>query len=213
MLNTTEELIGVVILFLFGSKAAKASEKGKANPTDDGNDLLKRANQKAAMDWFEYFKNEGAPDDYADALVRWVGIESSGNPLAVSSQGERGLAQITPTTQKEGALTDAEWAATIAKTTTKQQHAHIAMRVVDWCWLRADKFLPSDDTIDPATEPQDAVWYAYLYHWRPVEVRDGKLHGRALPMARELATRWAGDPAKMHALRAANVIAFGDPSP
>jgi Transglycosylase SLT domain len=211
MFTQTEQLIGVVILFLFGSKKANAS--GKSNPDDDGADLVKRANQKAALDWVPLFEKEGAPEDYADAAARWVGLESSGNPRAVSSAGERGLTQLGPATQKEGALTDTEWSALLATTTTNQQHAHMALRVIDWLWLRADKYVPKSDTIDPATEPQDAVWYAYLYQQRPVDVRDGKLHGRAISMARELAQTWSGDAAKMHRLRAANVVAFGVPNP
>lgn len=209
MLNTTEELIGVVLLFLFGSK--KASAAGKGNASTDGDDLVRRANQQAALDWVPLFENEGAPADYADALARWAGLESTGNPRAISTVGERGLFQLGAADQKEGALTDTEWAALIAKSTTNQQHAHMAMRQANWLWHRADPKLT--DPPDPVTDPISGIWYAYLEQQRPVDVRDGKLHGAALPMARELAVRWANDAGKMHRLRAANVVAFGVPTP
>jgi hypothetical protein len=222
ILGTTEELFAVAALLLLGAKrkasAAATSDKadaraGKADP--DGEGLLARANQQAAEDWVTLFENEGAPADYAEALARWAGIESSGNPLAVSSQGERGLLQLTATTQKEGALTSTEWDALISPSTTRQQHAHMAMELANWLWHKADALSggQAGDHVDPVTDPVSAVWYAKLYHQRPVDVRDAHLHGDALTMARELAQAWAGDAAKMHRLRAANVVAFGNPDP
>ena len=207
-MNSTTELFVVVALFLFGGKSAKGSSSSSA---DDGDALMRRAEQKAALDWIPFFRNEGAPEDYAEALARWAGIESSGNPLEVSSEGERGLLQLTRTTQQRGALTETEWNALISKSTTNQQHAHMAMELANWLWHQADALIT--DAPDPVADPVDGVWYAKLYHQRPVDVRDGHLHGRALPMARELAERWKNDPQKLHYLRAANVVAFGVPNP
>jgi hypothetical protein len=216
MLGTTEELFAVALLLLWGSRKAGASTKKKetaAQHDADGEALLDRANQDAAMGWVDYFVNEGAPVDAADALARWAGIESSGNPRAVSSQGERGLMQLTHTTQQEGALTNTEWDELISPATTNQQHAHISMELVDWLWKKAMRYVDGGTALDGGKDPISTIWYAKLYHQRPVDVRDGHLHGPALAMARELAQRWKGDAQKMHYLRAANVVAFDNPDP
>jgi len=212
MLNTTEELIGVVILFFLGSRKASAStSRGKSDPDADGADLVRRATQKTALDWLPLFENEGSGAEYGLALTRWAGIESSGNAHAVSTVGERGLFQLGAADQKEGALTDLEWSALLNPSTTNQQHAHMAMRQANWLWHRADPHIANPP--DPVTDPISGIWYAYLEQQRPTDVRDGNLHGPALSMARELAQTWAGDAGKMHRLRAANVVAFGTPNP
>lgn len=208
MLGTTEELFAVALLLLGRSKGKKETP---AKAEDDGAKLVARANQQAAHDWIDTFEGAGAGQTLAEALSRWAGIESSGNPLAVSPIGERGLLQLTLTTQQEGALGPAEWAALIQPSTPSEQHAHMAMELEDWLFHRAARYVANPP--DPVTDPTSAVWYAKLYHQRPVDVRDGKLHGPALPMARELAQRWAGDAKAMHRLRAANVVAFGVPNP
>lgn len=207
MFGETEELIVVAALFFLLAGKKKAA----VTYTDDDEELVARANQSAARDWIPLFENEGAPQAYAEALSRWAGIESSGNPHAVSPIGERGLFQLGQADQQEGALTDTEWAALIAPSTTNQQHAHMAMRQANWLWHRADPKLT--DPPDPVNDPISAIWYAYLEQQRPVDVRDGHLHGQALPMARELAQTWRGDADKLHRLHAANVVAFGTTHP
>jgi hypothetical protein len=148
------------------------------------------------------------PLELAGALARWAGIESSGNPTAVSSLGERGLMQAGPQSVDEGALSPDQWDALINPDTGPSTHAGIAMHYVDWLYGRAARYIKA-----PPTGALDQLWYAKLYHQRPVDVRDGKMHGPAIPMARELARRWARDPKAMHRLRAANVVAWGTPTP
>lgn len=202
---TTGDLIIAMLLFFGSKKGAAASATSKAAASDDGAKLLARANQAAALSWVPTFVQQDAPQQLAEALARWVGIESSGNPLAISSQGERGLLQVTHTTAlTEGALTPAQWEELRAPATTRAEHARIAMLLENWLWSRAKAHVAN-----PPTDYISATWYAKLYHQRPVDVRDGKMHGPALPMAKELAVRWAGDAAAMHRLRAANVVAFG----
>ena len=149
------------------------------------------------------------PQLAAEALARWVGIESGGDPYAVSSQGERGLLQCTKTTAlKEKALTQGEWDAMANKATSSETHAKIAVKLFQWLWLRAKKHVAN-----PPAALTDEIWYAKLYHQRPVDLRDGKMHGMAPMMAQELATTWKDNAQKMHYLRAANVVAFGNPTP
>jgi hypothetical protein len=212
LLNTTEELIGVVILFLIGSKKAKASTTGK-NPDDDAASLLARANQHMSIDWIALFENEGEPAAHADAWARWAALESSGNPRKVSTLGERGLFQLGAAAQKDGALTDVEWSALLNPATTNQQHAHMALRQANWLWHRASKKITDPpDGVNAAEDFESGVWYAYLEQQWPADVTKA-LHGPALPMARELAVKWQNDPKRMHRLRAANVVAFGEPNP
>lgn len=214
MLNTTEELIGVVILFfLVGKKKAQASTLDDGGSGSDGDKLQRRADQHMAIDWLALFLNEGAPHDEAEALVRWAALESSGDPHKVSTLGERGLFQLGAAAQKDGALTNTEWSALLNPATTNQQHAHMALRQANWLWHRAAaKITNPPDGVDAPEDDISAMWYAYLQQQWPADVTKA-LHGPALPMARELATRWANDPKKMHRLRAANVVAFGVPNP
>ena len=64
----------------------------------------------------------------------------------------------------------------------------------------------------PPVDPVDQIWYAYLYHQRPVDVRDSHMHGPAAEMSIELAADWHTDAHKLHRLMAANVVAWGDPA-
>jgi hypothetical protein len=215
-----DQALLVVAALLMGKKGASGSGSGGKKPSgsdartsskaaDDGAKLLARANQPATERWVTLFQQQDVPAELARALARWAGIESSGDPHAVSSKGERGLLQVTKTTAlTEGALSSAEWDQLGNPSTTNEEHARIAYKLANWLWQRAKKHV--------ANAPEDyisAAWYAKLYHQRPVDVRDGKMHGPALLMARELAERWKSDAKKMHRLRAANVVAFGMPEP
>lgn len=198
-------------LLLIGGKKALASSTGRrvlSSPEDDGAALVKRANQRRALDWAMVFVEGGADPVSADAFARWAGIESSGNALESSRLGERGLMQAGPQTVEEGGLLPVEWAALINPKTTRAQQAGLAVKYVDWLWRQAQRHLT-----EPPSSIVDQIWYAKLYHQRPVDVRDGHMHGEAAPMARELAERWAADALAMHRLRAANVVAWGTPAP
>jgi hypothetical protein len=210
-------IAAAVALLLIGGKKAFASTGGKAlaDPKADGDALMKRANQKAALAWASVFLELPVSLLTAAALARWAGIESSGNPLAKSRLNERGLMQAGAQSVAEGALTQAEWDALIDPKTAKADQAHLAAKYVDWLASRAAHFLASD----PA-DPIDRIWYAKLYHQRPVDVRDvvGPLTHQlsttnAHTIAGALAATWATSAAHMHRLRAANVIAWGTPEP
>lgn len=192
-----------------GSAGAPAGKESDGARIDDGIRLKARAGQGTASSWAPIFASQGVPAALADAYARWAGIESSGNPRAVSSVGERGLFQCTKTTAlKRHAYTQAEWDSMLSPATSNDTHAHLAMKLANWCWDQAKKHLTN-----APTDYISAVWYAKLYHQRPADVKGAKLHGPALFQSRELKTRWANDPKRLHRLRAANVVAFGVPEP
>jgi hypothetical protein len=232
-LNNDDATIIAIILAMLGAKKAAASSSGSvrtgtptirrtpgadaydddnlkpdADPVGDGLALMARAEQDAASNWAVLFMDHPVSPLTAAALARWAGIESSGNARVVSSLGERGLLQAGPQTVEEGGMPQADWDRLINPSTSNKEHAGIAVRYLDWLWQRAARHVTN-----PPKDPIDQVWYAKLYHQWPVDVRDGELHGPAIEMARELATRWAADARRMHRLRAANVVAFGTPTP
>lgn len=212
----------VLLLLLGGRKvlAATTSKPGASSPPPppkpvdpkkDGEALMKRANQAGAAAWAVQFAS--VPDHpisplSAAALARWAGIESSGKALNTSRLNERGLMQAGPTSVAEGELSQAEWDALNDPKTTKAQHAAIAIKYVDALSRKAFTYVPR-----PPVDPVEIIWYAKLWHQRPVDVRDGQLTGDAMVDARALAERWASDPKALHRLRAANVVAFGTPTP
>ncbi len=93
-------------------------------------------------------------------------------------------------------------------TTSSQEHARIALKVIGWCYVRATKYIKV-----PPIDPIEHIWYAKLYHQSPVEVRDAKLTGDALADAARLEKEWASDGKKLHHLHAANVVAWGSLQP
>ncbi len=203
-------LMGLGLLLLSSKKkgASSASTPGKTESvdqrTDDGIKLVARANQSGAQKWVTLFQQQDIPLQLAQALARWAGIESSGNPLAVSKLGERGLMQVGEASMKDGNVTPTEWAEMVSPATTNEEHAKIAYNAANWLYNRARKHVTN-----PPQDFTSGVWYAKLYHQWPVDVRDGQLHGDALLMARELAQRWKNDAVRVHRLRASNVVAFG----
>lgn len=226
--SDTAVAVALGLLLLGGRKALASSpvipaSRRREDDEADGAHLVARANQAPALAWADVFAAlkvrpaDGGdvhpyPRNAAEALARWTGIESSGDPLATSSRGERGLMQAGPQSVEEGALLPAEWDALIDPNTGPSGQASIAVRYVDWLWGRARRFV-KDAPPNTADHAVDHIWYSKLYHQRPVDLRDGRMHGPALAMARELAQRWANDPKAMHRLRAANVVAWGNPSP
>lgn len=200
--------LGLVALFLFlaGKKSAKASVYPNA-PND--NALLNRANQKTALDWIPTFVDQGRTEHEAAAYARWAGIESGGNPLAVSPLGERGLFQCMPSTALvDKAMRPEDWAATQRPQTTRREHARIAAALLSWCLVRAMRKVRN-----PPNDPQSRIWYAKMYHSRPADFNGQIMHGPALLMARQLENEWKGRPKSLYRLHVANVIAFGTPNP
>lgn len=202
--------MGIILWFLSRAKGASAAKpaENKQQAADDGQKLVARANQKAAQAWETIFQAQNATDRQSRELSRWAGIESSGDPTARSPLGERGLLQLGPAMMKDGALTPAEFDQLVNPGTTREEHARLNFKFVKWLVARAAKHVTNFPT-----DGSDQIWYAKLYHQRPVDVRDGHLHGPAALMARELAMRWASDAKAMHRLRAANVVAWNQPDP
>ena len=220
MFSTGDIAVGVALLLLGGRKA-KASGGGAsssahapkhptgqlASPIEDAAHLVARANQPTALVWASIFADVPTSPLVAQALARWAGLESSGNAYGAPSKlGERGLMQVGKQTVSEGGMSQATWDKLTKRSTSLPEEAAIAVDYVNWLWQRAARYIET-----PPVDPVDRVWYAYLYHQRPVDVRDSHMHGPAAEMAIELAADWHTDPHKLHRLMAANVVAWGDP--
>jgi hypothetical protein len=199
------------------SSKKKGAKSGDKSPEEDCANLQMRANQPTALAWVPYFMgahamHKGVPihitAPWAEALARWAGIESSGNPLITSRLDERGLMQAGPQSVSEGLMSQSDWVALTDPDTSHEQQADMAILYADAMYGKAKTHIT-----DPPADPTDEIWYAKMWHQRPVDVRDGKFHGPARAMARELAARWANDPKAMHRLRAANMVAFGTCAP
>jgi hypothetical protein len=206
-------LIALALLLLGGKKkpgaAAAAGPTGPVTATwaaDDGAKLLARANQKAALTWAPIFIDAGATTGEAQAMARWAGLESSGNPRPTGGNGG-GLMQVGKGFVDMGAMSPSEYAKLQAPGTSNKEQAVLALKYVHWCWERAKQYVSA-----PPTNPVDQIWYAYLYHMRPVDVRDSGMHGEAGPMAAALYPIWSVDKAPLHRLHAANVVAFDNPT-
>lgn len=209
------------LAFLFLGKrggAAGASSPGAAAAADnsapdpawanqDGAKLLARANQHQALSWAPIFMDAGATPAEAQALARWAGLESSGNPRPNPPGNGGGLMQVGKGFVDMGVLTPAEYAKLTAPGTSNKEQAVYAIKYVHALWKLASKYVAQ-----PPANPVDQVWYAYLYHMRPVDVRDGNLHGEAGPMALALYPVWSVAKAPLHRLHAANVVAFDHPA-
>jgi hypothetical protein len=141
----------------------------------------------------------------ARALARWAGIESSGIPVGPKNPSrldERGLMQAGPSAVTDGLLTAAEFAALKDPKTTRAQHAALSVKYVDALANKAMTYVQA-----PPADPVDLIWYAKLWHQRPVDVRDAGLRtdgkqgmtGDALGDARKLAEVWAVNAATARA--------------
>ncbi len=167
------------------------------------NALVARANQKAALGWIPTLVRAGATQAEAEGLARWIGIESSGDPLAVSRLGERGLLQCSPATAKL-VFTPSEWDMLTSKNTDRETHAKLALKQFRWHVKRAKL-----DATRPVT---DRLWYAKAHHMRPADLRTSTLRPDAASAAAIVAAH-ATAPNEQIRLAAANVVAFGSPTP
>jgi hypothetical protein len=197
-------------LWLDGKKkpggAAAPTEPGKSIPIVSPNRLVARANQQRAKDWIPLLIKAGVPAEIAERIARWIGIESSGNPLALSRIGERGLLQATKTTAlKDKLFTPAEWDRLQSPATTREQHVALLLKQYAFHVRRARRWVSNP----PPADSPDWVFYAKMDHTRPVDLKEAKPHGAAAPMARDLQTRWAADPARLQRLAMATVVGFG----
>jgi hypothetical protein len=206
--NTGDLFIAALLLLLKGKAAASSKPEKAAEALTSISTLQARASQEQARSWEKDLLAAGASPDLARALVRWIGIESSGygagDPRATSRLNEKGLLQISPTTAKE-ALTPGEWQSLADPATSRAEQARIALKQYRWHRDRAKRYVgdwPGDDTFD-------AVWYSKLHHQRPKDLSDLKLKGTAAGNARAVAKKWAGDSKALQRLAAANVVTWG----
>lgn len=196
----------VAALLVLGEShvSVTATSEGKAvDAVKDGQALLARANSARAQAWAGLFPE--VDGDTADALARWAGLETGGNPVAVSRLGERGLIQIMDKSRK-GIFDDAEWAALSDKATSAEDHARLAVKEYRALLSRA-----MAKVTDPPADSSGQVFFAKLWHQWPKDFSDIKMHGPALAMAAELAQRWKDAPNSLHRLRAASVVAWNNP--
>lgn len=191
---------------LLKSAPPAAANATTTHPSDEAEKLIARANQTQALSWEAMFGDATGNPDVAAAEARWAGIESSGNPHATSELGEYGLMQFPRDAVGQKILTQAEWDALHDPNTRPETHAALNARYVAQLSTRAAKYVK-----DYPADPVDRVWYAKLWHAYPKDVKEGKLHGPARAMARELLAKSTGK--KLHRVLAANIIAFGIPTP
>jgi hypothetical protein len=206
-----DPVIGLA-LFAFLLSRGKGSDSVKSVETASSpSELVNRATQSRAMAWAPYFQDVGEIPSVADALARWSGIESGGDPEAISSLNERGLLQVGPQTMSEGGISQADWDALTARDTLPNTQAVLAAHYWRWLFSRAKAHLataPSDN--DPAGQ----VWFAYQYHQRPKDFTQwGPLPGNAAVASAYLMGRAHinNDQSLVKRVTASNVVAWGLP--
>jgi hypothetical protein len=204
--NATLALLVVGGLLLFGGTTAVAAlPSRKEDPVQDGLQLVNRA--RTGERWASVFESIGASPTLAAGLSRWVGIESGGNPRAVSRLDERGLLQALPTTRK-AFFNDAEWAELGDPATTDQRHAELAMKEYAWLLGQAKRYAKNV----PDGDDGGSLFYAKLYHQRPKDMTDVKLSGSGAAANALLAAAWgAKAPNSDHRRKAAAVVGWGNP--
>lgn len=169
--------------------------------------LRGRAYQKAAQDWIPVLERLGATSEEAAGLARWIGIESSGNPLARSQIGERGLLQCTEATRKLVPFTDSEWNMMASAATSRETHARLALKQYAFHVNRA-----KIGGGPPARPARDALWYAKAHHMRPADLR-GTTARPSADMAAQFAAGRAKTDREILRLATANMVAFGTIEP
>jgi hypothetical protein len=201
------DLVILALLMLMGKgKDSGAGGKSKAHIATSS-ELISRATQHRAMAWAPYFQDVGEIPSVSDALSRWAGIESGGDPRIVSTLGERGLLQVGVHTRAEGGISDADWADLVNSDTTPNTDARIASQYANWLFTRAAKHLSN-----PPSDPTERVWFAYLYHQRPKDFTEwGHLPGSAPSAASALRLHFEGNPYLAKRVNAANIVAYGVP--
>jgi hypothetical protein len=198
-------LVGGLLLLGRGSVSdLPAPKKKEGDDVNEDQSLVARA--RTGLDWAAIFESIGAAPALAAGLARWVGIESGGNPRAVSRLGERGLLQALPTTRK-AFFTDAEWEELGAPATTNERHAQLALKEFAWLLKQAETRIPGIPDDDYAGQ----LFAAKLYHQRPKDLWDVKLTGPGAAANAQLSLLWgAKAPNSEHRRKAAAVVAWGN---
>lgn len=208
-------LIGIGLYLLLRDKGG-GSPTGhpggpKVHAISTPNELLNRAIQPKAMAWAPYFQDVGEIPAVADALARWSGLESGGDPTIVSVLNERGLLQVGPQTMSEGGIDQQGWDALISPDTMPNTQAVIGAHYWRWLLSRAATHLAAPP---PDTDPVGQVWFAYQYHQRPKDFTQwGQLPNNAAAAAAYLLGRGHlnNDQELVKRVTASNVVAWGLP--
>jgi hypothetical protein len=206
MKSDTLLMIAVVagLLLLGGSRVSDLPRKKEGDDVNEDQALAARA--ATGRRWADVFERLGTPSELAGGLARWVGIESGGNPRAVSRLDERGLLQALPTTRK-AFFSDAEWAELGDKATTDERHAALALQEFAWLLKQAKTRIAGITDEDYAGQ----LFAAKLYHQRPKDLWDVKLTGPGISANAQLALLWgAKAPNSEHRRKAAAVVAWGN---
>ena len=207
-------LIGLGLAFLLSRKGKQSGDGSGAHLRESissPSEFVNRATQARAMAWSPYFIDVGEIPSVADALSRWSGIESGGDPLAISVLNERGLLQVGPQTMSEGGISQADWDALTNPDTLPNTQAVIASHYWRWLLTRAATHLPS---LPPDNDPAGQVWFAYQYHQRPKDFTQwGQLPSNAAQASAYLMARGHlnNDAELIKRVTASNVVAWGLP--
>jgi hypothetical protein len=175
-------------------------------------ELVTRATQPGAMLWAPYFVDVGELPAVADALARWAGLESGGDPTIISVLDERGLLQAGKQTVSEGGMSGQDWSDYAASSTMPNQVARISVDYATWLFNRAAKHLSIHDP--GSMIPTDRVWFAYQYHQRPADFTQwGQLPPDAASASAYLLGRGHtnNDAQLVKRVTASNVVAWGTP--
>lgn len=194
----------LAILLMRKSKSGSTTNVTISSPSQ----LVTRATQSRAMAWAPYFVDVGEIPAVADALARWGGIESSGEPQT-SRLDERGLLQVGPQTVSEGGMSQADWDALLDPNLLPNEQVRISSGYWRWLARRAASHLAQV----PA-DPIDQVWFAYQYHQRPKDFTQwGQLPGNAAQASAYLLARahTNNDLELAKRTTASNVVAWGTP--
>ena len=174
-------------------------------------ELVARATQHSAMAWSPFFVDVGELPAVADALARWAGLESGGDPTIESVLGERGLLQAGKQTVGEGGMSQADWDIYDSPGTMPNQVARISTAYATWLFNRAAKHLTGDLS---GMIPTDRVWFAYQYHQRPKDFTQwGPVPNTAAAASAYLLGRahLNNDAQLVKRVTASNVVAWGTP--
>jgi hypothetical protein len=102
--------------------------------------------------------------DWIDAVVRWIGIESGGDPTNVTRGQEVGLVQINRAFASEYGLTRDDLDRYVARGTSDDDRARISWRYVQ----HLDAPVPHVATPDRRAR----AWVTYMHHALPLVLRE-----------------------------------------